>query len=543
MTASLAFHHEPYRRQGDIPMLKPFLHPRLCVPYACLFMFVALFTAQAVQADITAVTLFPDSAIIEEQGEIPVTSAKNHRTGVIFLPGQADPASLAFHPSEGVVLTDISPESVVSIDSEQLAALKTRLENLEARKSRLEARKKGLEATIAFWQSRQKAEQGSLDQLKELAAVMGKEIEAAMLGVDTASNELQTLSKEIEKITREITAIQGKTTTNWKITLGFSAGNEQTIPCVWSYAVTACGWKPIYRLEAVSAENKVRFAWQARVHQGTGMDWNNVRLSLATGRTHMKPTPPAIRPWILQPAQPAGIDSKAFMLEETAAPRAVMQRAAMPANEAVEERKGTFSTWELGLRTIAAGEDIRVRVKDALWPAAFRYILRPSVSGFGFLHTEITLDSSLDLPRGEAMFLVDGAFLRKQGFSFSGDKLDLFFGPDPLITAKTVLKNKKSGNSGVFTQKKTWIWDWNLIVANDKTIAIQAVIEEPRPLSRDEDIVLSVTASPAPQEAKDDQPEIMTWALDLAPGIEQTISMHVEAKAPEDMDVDPGWRW
>jgi hypothetical protein len=35
----------------------------------------------------------------------------------------------------------------------------------------------------------------------------------------------------------------------------------------------------------------------------------------------------------------------------------------------------------------------------------------------------------------------------------------------------------------------------------------------------------------------------MTWNLNLAPGSDATISMHVEAKAPEDMHVDPGWRW
>ncbi len=523
-------------------MFKPFLHHRLTVPCLCFFMLVLIFSAQVVQADITDVTLFPDSAIIEEHGDIPVNSARDHRTGTIFLPGQADPTSLAIHPPEGVVLIDISPKSVVSIDSEQLAVLKEELDKLKARQSRLEARKKGLEATIVFWQSRQKAKQESVEALKKLAAVMGKEIEMAMIGVDTASNELKTLSTEIERITRQSTAIQGKTTKNWKITLGFSMGKKQTIPCNWSYAVRECGWKSLYRLEAIAAEKTVRFTWQARVHQGTGLDWNNVRLSLATGRTHMKPTPPAIRPWILQPLKPAGIDSKALMLEEAAAPRVLMQRAAMPVNEAVEERKGTFSTWELGPRTVAAGDDIRVRVKDALWPATFQYILRPSVSGFGFLHTEIEMDSSLDLPYGEALFLVDGAFLRKQDFSFSGDKLELFFGPDPLVTAKALLKDKKSGNSGVFSQKKTWTWDWELIIANDKTIPIETVIEEPRPLSRNEDIILSVSGNPPPKDTQDN-PEIMTWSLKLDPGAESTISMHVEAKAPEEMRVDPGWRW
>ena len=521
-------------------MLKPSRPTILSLLWSCLLLLVTTVTASA---DITAVTLFPDSATIEEHADIAVTPANDQRTGTIMLPGQADPSSLAFFPPEGIALTDISPQSVLSVDSEQLTALKKELETLETHKGQLEARAKGLAARMEFWQSRQKTEQGSLEQFTKLALTMGKEIEAAMIGMDEASKKLQKISEDIDRIKQRITAIQGTRKKNWKITLGFSPGKETTIPCSWSYAVRECGWTPIYRLEALPEQKQVRFTWQAKVHQGTGVDWNNVRLSLATGKTHMRPTPPRIRPWILKPSEPVSIDSTSFMLEEAAAPQPVMKRAALAApNQAVEQRKGTFSTWDLGPRTIVAGDDVRVRVKDAVWPASFTYILRPSVNGFGFLHTKIDIEKSLDLPHGEAMFLVDGAFLHKQGFSFSGKKLDLFFGPDPLVTAKAVLKDKKSGTSGVFSNKETWTWDWDLIIKNHKTMPIEAVVEEPRPISRDEAITLKVTGTPAPGE-KNNKPEIMIWSLKLAPGTEQTISMHVEAEAPEDMNVDPGWRW
>ncbi|WP_462325148.1 DUF4139 domain-containing protein [Desulfoplanes sp.] len=507
---------------------------------SCLLVFCNVLPAAA---NVSSVTLFPDSATVEEHGEIAPNATGDQRTATILLPGRADPASLAFFPPKGVSLTDVSQKTIVSVDSEQIARLKKERENLISQKGLLEAQKKGLGAKIAFWESCRQTDQGSLDGFKELAQTMGKEIKDAQVGQDVASRQLTTITKEIARIQERIAAIQGTQQKNWKITLGFSPGPEDSFRCTWTYTLRGCGWKPIYRIEALPAQKKVRFTWQAMVHQGTGMDWKNVRLSLATGKTHTRPTPPGIRPWILQPREPAGIDSKSIMLEEAAAPRPVMQRATMAApNRPVEHRKGTFSSWELGSRNIPAGDNVRVRVKDAVWPASFTYLLRPSVSGTGFLHTGIEVGTSLDLPRGEAMFLVDGAFLRKQRFSFSGKKLDLFFGPDPLVTAKAVLKDKKSGSSGVFSQKKTWTWDWDLIITNDKPIAIETVVEEPRPISRDKEISLSVSATPDFGEKKD-KPEVMVWSQDLAPGTKQRISVRVEAKAPDDMNVDPGWRW
>jgi uncharacterized protein (TIGR02231 family) len=494
-------------------------------------------------AAITQVTLFPDSATIREQGVIKVTTTRDKAYGQIMLPGQADPSSLSFSPPSGVALTDITRESVTATDSRELARLKKELQDLEIRQGRLEARNKALEARIAFWQARQNTTQGSLDTFRNMALAMDQEIEKAMIQLHQVAAELKKTARDMEDIEQRINAIQGSTTKTWKILLGFSPGAPTNLECSWSYSVKGCGWKPVYRLEALPAQQKILFTWQALVHQGTGRDWNKVPLFLATGKTHMHPTPPGIRPWILKPRQPVGIDSRSYMLEETAMPRAAMQPIAKAAaNQATEQRKGTYSTWDLGLRTIEAGNKVRLGIRETTWPASFEYILRPSVSGFGFLHSSINLDTPLDLPRGEAMLLVDGAFLHNQSFAFSGKQLELFWGPDPLVQAKSILGDKQGGKTGMFSSKRTWTWDWNLLITNNKSRAIKAVVEEPRPVSRHKDIELNVTTSvePTPEH---DNPEIMRWSLNLAPLSNATLGVHVEAKAPKDMDVDPGWRW
>jgi hypothetical protein len=431
-------------------------------------------------------------------------------------------------------------EKISSIDSQKIAKLKDELVNLENHVALLQARKNGLLAKIKFWESRSETHESSLEKLKILAATMGAEIQKDMITADQTTKEINTSKEAISKLKKRINDIQGDKKTSWKIHLTFSPGNQQIINCTWSYEVRGCGWTPHYRLEALPGQNQIHFTWEATIHQSTGKDWNNLSLSLATGRTNMSPTPPAIRPWVLQSIRAQ--EKAQAMLEDAMPKRTTMQRTRNVAlNAPVKHEKATYALWELGIRNIPAGDPMQIRIKDQKWPAHFAYTLRPSVSGFAFLHTSVELSESIDLPSGEAVFLADGAFLCKRPFAFSGKKMKLFFGADPMITANVTLNDKKAGNSGVFSKKRTWMWDWDMILSNNKSIPVSVVVEEPRPISRDKDIALTLETQP--EFTSDENPEIITWPLTLKPQTQTTINLHVEAQAPDGMNVDPGWRW
>lgn len=126
-------------------------------------------------------------------------------------------------------------------------------------------------------------------------------------------------------------------------------------------------------------------------------------------------------------------------------------------------------------------------------------------------------------------------------FSLSGREATVFFGTDPLLTCTTVLKDKKTGEKGIFKQKQTFLRQWTMTVRNASDRPAQVRIEEPRPLPRDERINLELTAKPEP--LKEDDPEILAWNSTVAAGAEMTISLDLKLDAPEDLNIDPGWRW
>ena len=66
-------------------------------------------------------------------------------------------------------------------------------------------------------------------------------------------------------------------------------------------------------------------------------------------------------------------------------------------------------------------------------------------------------------------------------------------------------------------------------------------VEEPRPLPRDERIKIELRASPEP--LKEDKQDILAWNATIPAGGESVISLNLKIDAPEDLNVDPGWRW
>ena len=141
---------------------------------------------------------------------------------------------------------------------------------------------------------------------------------------------------------------------------------------------------------------------------------------------------------------------------------AMQEAAPMAAAEPTERRAATFSLWDLGKRSLPAGEQPRITIKNQPWPAEFEYTLRPSRTPQGYLTAHATPPQTVDLPQGQALFLADGVLLGKRPFSLAGDEADLFFGSNPLVSGKMVLIVSQSGGKGIIGKKQTHLWAWTI---------------------------------------------------------------------------------
>jgi hypothetical protein len=121
----------------------------------------------------------------------------------------------------------------------------------------------------------------------------------------------------------------------------------------------------------------------------------------------------------------------------------------------------------------------------------------------------------------------------------AGQEATIFFGIDPLVTARTQLLSRKSGEKTLLQNKQTYTWDWRIDIENSRTSPVKILVEEPNPQPRDERISLSLKNEPDPVEQT---PSSRIWNLDVPAGQKKSIFTSVRIEAPKNMILDLGWR-
>lgn len=488
----------------------------------------------------TQVTLFPASAQVEETSPVTMESSEAGLSScTLTLPGQADPASLRFGrlPDKGTI-ADLSWKTRQESDQTALGPLNARLAELQGEQVKELAELESVRGRMAFWKAQTQPSQQTVTALRELAAELGETLRAGTERARALEQRLKKLDTKIAEVEQEIAAVAGHVRTVWEVRVLVAGSAPKELS--YAYTLADCGWSPVYRLEAMPSLKSIDFTWQAQVWQRSGQDWGGVRLFLATMQPEIQAEPSDLPPWEISPmrifqktmAAPSMMDMRAGAKEE--------MPAAAPAPP-TEIRHSTYAAWDMGKRSVPAGDTRIFEIERGAWPASFVHLLRPSLDSKAFVQAKTEFIEPKELPSGTAFFFIEGAMVDQRQFSLSGREATLSFGTDPLLTCTTVLKDKKTGEKGLFNQKQTFLREWTLTVHNAAGHPIQVRVEEPRPLPRDERITLEFTAKPEP--LKEDNPEILAWNSTIAAGGESVISLNLKIDAPDDLNIDPGWRW
>ncbi len=501
-----------------------------------------LLSVVPVRAETLRAVFFPDAAEMTERETLPLAGNPARPLAVLLLPIQADPATLAVNPPKGFTVADITWErkdhvrqGLGKVLSDQLAALKKKRAGVEAKVAAANTR-------LEYWKGHGTSPARTSAEALQLAQALSSDVERT-------SNDKYDLDRSMEDLNREIAALEarlartaGPEDAAWAVSVFLGPTPAKSAELTWSYRLAGCGWRPISRLDARPAEGLVHFSSEAEIWQSTGAALAQAEVALATLPRAVNTEPPALPEWIIQPRPEVQQMAKSRPPAPMMAVGAMADNAIAPAPAPAFAQHGTVGLWDLGRREVPAGEKIRLTLSETAWKATFAWVLRPSLDSRAFLRAEIKLPDPVDLPPAQALFLVDGAMLAKRPFALSGSEATLFFGPDPLITAKERLLDKKSGEAGVIGKKQTHAWDYEIEVVSAKAQAVPVVVETPRPLSRDQRIEISVTAEPKPEPATPEDENLLVWKLEPKPGQKTKITLQVRATAPADMKVDTGRR-
>jgi uncharacterized protein (TIGR02231 family) len=509
----------------------------LTIIFICLIIIPRMSPAAVKEA-----TLFPNSAKVEETINIhSMSSDKNNSQAIIILPSQADPESLVVSlPAAGrLKIDDVRIKTVERVDEDRIAQLRGQIKKLQHERHDLQARLQGLDVQLLFWQAQTKAKTKTVADADNLSSAIGRNSRKIYSEKYSVETDLGKIDKQIKELQDELTRAAGKNEKVWEATITLSGPAPNHTELNYTYTLGGCGWQPLYRLEASPSAQSVLFSWDAEIWQSTGEDWKLARINLATLQPVQTVTPPELPPWVIKPKTAVIYKSARRNKAAVAALEMAEADQAVAASAPIETVNTTYSVWSLGKKTLPAGIRQRLKIKEEAWPAQFLFLARPSQSPQAFLQAQIKLPKPVEIPSGQATFVIDGAMVGKRDFALAGSEADIYFGTSPLVTVSTLTTAEKSDATNFLQNKQTRQWQWLIEAKNAGNSPVRLRIEEPVPQVRDERIKLTFKHNPEPVEK-----DVMkfVWIMDLPAMQKKTIETGVELEAPKDMPIDFGWR-
>ncbi|MDB3906932.1 DUF4139 domain-containing protein [Crocinitomicaceae bacterium] len=328
-----------------------------------------------------------------------------------------------------------------------------------------------------------------------------------------------------------------------------------------SYLVGNAGWTPMYDLRSEIADNSVNLNYKAQVYQNTGVDWNEVPLTISTNNPYQNKTKPELNPWYIdyyayrqqteqknkegrragQPGMYKKAESLGYTMDATAAPTTNLSSngAATYSYDFVEVVDHVISAEfkiDLPYSIKSNNEKHMVLVKNVDIDAKYRYYSVPKFDKSAYLVAELTKLDELQLVPAKANIYFDGTYMGETYLDPTSmeDTMHLSLGKDPNIIIKRTLLERESKEKVVGT-KIVKSFAYAIEVKNLKSKSIELVIQDQVPVTTNPDIEIEVTEI-SKGELKE-RTGIIEWKINLKPKAKKEIQLMYEVKYDKDQNV------
>lgn len=369
------------------------------------------------------------------------------------------------------------------------------------------------------------------------------------------SRESIRLQEQIERIRSQLKMLQADLNKPTSEILVNVTCLENLAGTLWiTYAVTEAGWVPAYDLRAKDVQNPVNLAYNARVSQHTGEDWNKVAIRLSTANPQQRGEKPELQPWYVDfeeeyralgeynVARP-GVAKKAT----NATPLVVEDEMAAAAPEALASTAASFTQISEGQTNLefsisipvdipSDNRDYTLNIQESTLPATYVYYCAPKLDREAFLVALITGWENLNLLSGEISLFFEGTFVGKSYLNVRNtqDTLGLSLGRDRGIVV-TRVKVRDFTEEKTLGSNKRETRAWEITVRNNKKQAIDLHLEDQLPVSMNKDIVVEpIDYSGGRLHSETGR---ITWKFRMEPSAEKKLRVAFGIKYPREKRV------
>lgn len=324
-----------------------------------------------------------------------------------------------------------------------------------------------------------------------------------------------------------------------------------------SYLASNAGWTPLYDIRSEAATGKISLTYKAQVRQLTGLDWDDIKLSISTNNPYANKTKPELNPWYIdyqefrkQLDEKGKLRSDEFddapAVNSTALNMGFMYstNAAVEINALGAEQFTTIvqqlisAEFKIDLNySIASDNQVRmVLVKQSELNTSFRYYAVPKLDPGVYLVAQMTKLDELQLVPAKANIFFDGTYIGETYLdpTTMDDTLNLSLGKDPNIVVKrTLLKNQSKER--IIQDKKERSFAYNIEVRNLKSSEIELFIQDQIPLTTNPDI--TIEKSNLGKGKIDEKSGLIEWQLKLKAKESQSFDYDFKVRHAKDKTV------
>lgn len=313
-----------------------------------------------------------------------------------------------------------------------------------------------------------------------------------------------------------------------------------------NFFVDQAAWLPVYDLRA-SANGTIDLNYKAELRQQTGMDWNNIDLTLSTANPALTTAKPVLTPFYLsfvQNHRRKFNNESLELLSKSAATSAVretdeakedMLLDARTLAQYTEERDGMLQTeYDIKLKYSIPHDDQMhlVLIQGKSLKAHYLYSAVPKLDMNAFLMAEVYDLNELNLLPGNSRIYLDGSYVGKSVLNPDGfsDTLQLGLGKDrTLIVQRKKMKDKIKER--MLADEKTISTTYELTIKNNKATAATLDISDQIPVSNDPAIKVELIDGDG--AVLNPETGILNWKLSLKSMEAKKIRFTYEVKLPK----------
>lgn len=342
-----------------------------------------------------------------------------------------------------------------------------------------------------------------------------------------------------------------------RVVITLSAAEAASGKISFSYLVSQAGWVPLYDIRSDSQTGKISLTYKAQVFQNSGIDWDNIKLNISTNNPYANKTKPELNPWYIDyyaykrkmeleeisvrgaRAIPQAAFNQGFMLDD-AANKNLEEKPALGADQfttVVHQLIAAEFKIDLPYSIKSNNEKNLVLIKNSDLNTTFKYYSVPKVDPGVYLVAQMTKLDELQLVPASANIFFDGSYIGETYLDPTSmdDTLNLSLGKDPNIVVKRTLLKQKSKDK-VVQDKRERTFSYQIEVQNNKSSAIQLIIQDQVPMTTNNDITIELLEKESARELPGNG--ILEWDYKLKPGENKKLEFSFKVKHPKDQQIN-----